>query len=138
MDTKETVQEGAVPTIVDRLKEGIVHFEYTSSKGARVAYGTLNRDLIPNQVKEVDINNLVSSSKQSALLLDRFKHDYTRASDSGGIEMVIQVLEDSIKPFLPKEAKKKSDKPANSNVTYYDFEKKGFRVFKEEALIKIF
>lgn len=122
----------------ERLGNGIVHFSYRKSDGSiREAFGTVNQNLIPKYKSDKvtslleavhDLSQTVSKVRQTSKNVSQF--------DDTVFDVPMEVLEEALKPFQPKEKR-----PYTQNeewVNYYDLEKQEFRKFKFGELEKVF
>lgn len=106
---------------MNQMQLSVCKFEYQSSKGPRIAFGTLDKELIAklNCAKELDA---LKKNMQSLRAL----------TDLGQVQRGIH---DLLNP------EKKPSKPRKANTeyqTYYDVEKAAFRMFGVESIIRIF
>lgn len=130
----EKVKTNPVDELLEKLQNGVEVFTYIKSDGSeRRAAGTRKSDLIP--LFDTDsIQKLIDASLVLRKSLIQAGEDLKRLqqSDSHDYEAVLELVDKAFKPFEPKE--KKSRPQNDSVVTYYDFEAKGWRAFKKDAL----
>jgi hypothetical protein len=107
--------------LISRLQAGIVQFKYRKVDGSeRVAFGTLNNDLIPQQP-------LVTNDKILEMVQE--------INEYGTDKVLGQVVDLVNAKMRPKPGRKKEADP--SSQYYYDFVAKGLRQFKIENFIGI-
>ena len=124
-------------TLKSRLLQGIVMFSFVKADGEkRVAYGTLNQNLIP-KYDEVKVTELIENSEiaLNSIKVALDNQDEFEVQTSNFTE-VAELLDGSLKPFRPKEPSNRAKNDAL--VTYYDLEKRQFRSFKAESLKEVF
>ena len=121
----------------DRLKTDVVHFVYEKADGTlREAFGTTNRDLVPNQTKQEHVSDLVLAVETVSATIMSIVDKPDLATDAHGLQHCVGVAKDSLVPFIPKESKGRTPNPAM--ITYYDFVAQGFRMVKKGKIVRIY
>lgn len=142
MNVNEDNRSAALQELSEKLKTGIAHFAYAKAEGEhRVAFGTLNPDLMPI-INGETFSKLTTAIGLASRIISNIIENLglEKPLDKEGIEMVMEEIE-SLYPQTKnnsEEAKKPARKVNESLQTYYDFEAKGFRSFKKDNLVKIY
>lgn len=123
--------------LAGRLSTELVHFVYEKADGTlREAFGTQNRDLVPNQTKAEHVDGLVLAVETVNATLINIAYKPELAADSDGLQHSVDIAKAALVPFIPKEIKNRPTNPAM--LTYYDFVAKGFRVVKKGKIVQIY
>lgn len=121
------------------LATGIVKFEYAKKEGeVRVAFGTLNPDLIPPQYKPTDLQELVETTGNLLNNVAKALENPSLLQDSEPFQNSIDWVTEALTPFLPKPKKEATEKKETPYQFYYDFAAKGWRQFHKDQITKIF
>lgn len=117
--------------LIEKLKSGVVKFSYAKKEGEeRIAFGTINSDLVPVQYSGPQIQALYETAENVMQSSDE---------DRSVMDEAINLLDDALKPFRPKTKREVSSESKPSEyLNYYDFEAKGWRKFHPEKLVKIY
>ena len=125
--------------LLEKLQSGVVKFSYAKKEGdERIAFGTVNPDLVPIQYTKPQIQELYEASENCLSVL-KGRLGIVEEDEMQDYEAAVQLSEEALKPFRPKQKREVSSEAKPSEyLNYYDFEAKGWRKFHPEKLVKIY